>query len=430
MSNNVQIKLFEPTDPQRDMLEVINNDKPFTSLFAYGRQVGKTFAAERDATLKGMNGEKANGTVGKTKIFWISPTADQASKSLESIISMFDGREDLFKQIFKKVNRKYPELTFQNGSFIKFRSAEQGDSLRGGTMDFIYIDEAAFVDKGFIESVLNPMLMRTQGRFIWTSTFNGRNWFWDMYEEGRKEENQGRVKSLLRTFWDLNDPQVEDYVINKMKPSMSASRFNQEYLCIPVSADAVFSNISLQALKEISIDETKEHFMGIDVGLVNDDTVMSIQDQDGNFVDIERFNYRAENMTHEDYKARVWRFVEKHANYTVAGHFEINGKELLFDQLCDNQEFRRIFDPFVVSFSTKPKMIEAMIIGFEKKEITYPEDVETERQLFDFRGKQNANGVWQFGNESKDGHDDIVMSMAHANYCRVQWYDGGIVEVW
>jgi len=424
------VKLFEPTPPQREMLDIINIKKPFQAVFPFGRQVGKTFAAERDALGKGWNGEKANGTYGRTKIFWISPTADQASKSLEAIVSMFDGRDVLFKQVVKKVNRKYPEITFTNGSFIKFRSAEQGDSLRGGTMDFIYIDEAAFIDKGFIESVLTPMLMRTQGRFIMTSTFNGRNWFFDLYEEGQKEENSDRVISVMRTFLDLNDPEVEDYVINKMKPTMSAARFNQEYMCIPVSADAVFSNISLQMKEDVEINRDVEHFMGIDVGLVNDDTVMSVQDKFGNFIDIERFNYRAENLNHEEYKEKVWRFVEKHKDYTVAGNFEINGKELLFDQLCDNRDFARIFDPFTVSFSSKPKIIEAMIIGFEKKEITYPKDIETERQLYDFRGKQNSNGVWQFGNETKSGHDDIVMSMAHANYSRVQWFDGGTVEVW
>ena len=154
MSNTIQLKIYEPTPPQKEMQEIVDITKPFITQVACGRQVGKSHWGRWDAFTKGLNGERPNGTQGKTEIYWISPTADQANDNMKAILEKFEGREELSAKIFKHIDRKYPQITFHNNSYIKFRSAEQGDSLRGGTKHWIYVDEAAFVDKGFIDEVL------------------------------------------------------------------------------------------------------------------------------------------------------------------------------------------------------------------------------------------------------------------------------------
>lgn len=432
MSNTgeVQLKLYEPTRPQVEMAELIDVDKPFISLFAFGRQVGKSHFGRFDAFTKGINGERPNGSYGKTEIYWISPTADQAVDNLKAIMEKFEGREELQNRLIKRVDRKYPEITFHNNSYIKFRSAEQGDSLRGGTKHWIYVDEAAFVDKNFIDEVLTPMTVRTEGRLVFLSTFNGRNWYWDLYLEGQKEERSHYVKSLLRTFIDLDDPKVTKTCL-LAKEGMSLARYNQEYLCMPVSADSVFSNIPEAITKDLSIDPDKDHFAGADIGLIADETVLTLQDQDGRVVDIERINYRESGMSHDEFKQIFIDFVERHKEYTVAGFFETNGKELLYDELCDiSNDFARIFDPIKVHHGNKGQIVEGLVVGFEKNIVKIPKDKDVESQLYDFRGKQDSNGNWKFGNSTKSGHDDIVMSMAHANYARIKWYEGGSVETW
>lgn len=426
----IELKIYDPTPPQVEMQTIVDVDRPFISLFACGRQVGKSHWGRWDAFMKGLNGERPNGTVGKAEIYWISPTADQANDNMKAILEKFDGREELQDRLIKHVDRKYPQLTFHNNSYIKFRSAEQGNSLRGGTKHWIYVDEAAFVDKSFIDEVLTPMTVRTQGRMIFMSTFNGRNWYWDSYLQGRDETQSHYIKSLMKTFVDLDDPEVTKTCL-LAKQGMSLARFNQEYLCMPVSADSVFSNIPEAIVEGMKIDKTKNHFAGADIGLIADETVLTLQDEDGRVVDIERINYRESNMSHEQFKQVFIDFVERHKEYTVCGYFETNGKELLYDELCDsNEQFARIFDPIKVTHANKGQIIEGLVVGFEKHKVKIPKDKEVEKQLYDFRGKQDPNGNWKFANSTNGGHDDIVMSMAHANWARLKWYEGGTVEIW
>ena len=174
----MKINLYNPSSPQRDFLDLIHKDKPFISLIVAGRQTGKTFMMMNDAVMRGLNNPRQ-------RMFWVSPIQDQANKVMKDIEAAFINHQDLFMQIVKRFDRKNNEMFFHNGSFIKFRSADSGDNLRGATLDFIYIDEAAFISEDFINEVLLPMVTRTSGRVVMCSTFNGKNWYWDKYVQWR-----------------------------------------------------------------------------------------------------------------------------------------------------------------------------------------------------------------------------------------------------
>ena len=61
-------------------------------------------------------------------MMWISPIQEQATKVMKDVNpTLSDAR--LFNKLFKRFDRKSNEIWFYNGSFIKFRSAESGDSL-------------------------------------------------------------------------------------------------------------------------------------------------------------------------------------------------------------------------------------------------------------------------------------------------------------
>ena len=240
----MEIKLYNPTQPQKDFLNIIYEDKPFITLAAMGRQTGKTYAMMNDAVMRALNNNKH-------RMFWVSPIQDQANKVMKDIESMFSNHQDLFSQIITRFDRKHNEIYFYNGSFIKFRSSEAGDNLRGATLDFIYIDEGAFIKEAFINEVLLPMVTRTNGRVVMSSTFNGKNWYWDWYQRGLQEEDWGQIKSIKRTYLDLNDQKVEETVLG-IRKSMTKAQFDQEFLCRPVSADALFSNIEEAVVKKVT----------------------------------------------------------------------------------------------------------------------------------------------------------------------------------
>ena len=323
----MQIKLYKPTKPQVDFHKLVHEDAPFISALVAGRQTGKTFFMQNDAVLRALNNAKH-------RMFWVSPIQDQANKVMKDIEGMFSSHQDVWNKIIKRYDRKANEMYFYNGSFIKFRSADSGDNLRGATLDYIYLDEAAYMKLDFINEVLLPMVTRTGGKVCAASTFNGPNWFYDWYKEGQVEENWEQIKSIKRTYLDLNDDKVAKTVLG-IKKSMTKAQFDQEFLCRPVSANALFSNVE-DAIVDNLDTRCERVYIGMDIGVAQDYTVLTAISDDYRVIDIDRFNYKEEGMDYEEFKERIKAFYLKHDNNLAAAYFEVNNNDLLFDDLTDD----------------------------------------------------------------------------------------------
>ena len=413
----MEIKLYKPTKPQLDFHQLVHTQKPFISLIVAGRQTGKTWYMMNDAIMRCLNNKRQ-------RIFWVSPIQDQANKVMKDIESMFINHQELFQQIVKRFDRKNNEMFFYNGSFIKFRSADSGDNLRGATLDFIYIDEAAFMRVDFINEVLLPMVTRTSGRLVMSSTFNGKNWFWDWYQRGLELENQEEIIAIKRTYLDLEDENVNKTVLG-IKKSMTKAQFDQEFLCRPVAADALFSNV--EDVIDIPKQPNNRIYIGMDIGVSYDYTVLTAMNQDYEVIGIDRFNLKEEGMNSTEFKQRIKDFYLEYdkENKLSACYFEINNNELLFEEIVDDDRMYKMI-PFQTTANTKPEIIRNLIKLFEDKVIRIPNNDNLVRELYDFKGKRNAiTGNMQFSNT--DGkHDDMVMSLAITAYCCREEQDGGI----
>jgi len=412
----MQIKLYKPTAPQKDFHRLVHEDAPFISCLVAGRQTGKTFYMQNDAVMRALNNPKH-------RMFWVSPIQDQANKVMKDIEGMFSSHQDLWSKIIKRYDRKANEMYFYNGSFIKFRSADSGDNLRGATLDYIYLDEAAYMKLDFINEVLLPMVTRTGGKVTAASTFNGPNWFYDWFKEGQQEENWEQIKSIKRTYLDLNDDKVAKTVLG-IKKSMTKAQFDQEFLCKPVSANALFSNVEDAVVDNIDT-RCERVYIGMDIGVAQDYTVLTAISDDYRVVDIDRFNYKEEGMDYEEFKERIKAFYLKHDQYLAAAYFEVNNNDLLFDDLTDDGIMYKLI-PFTTSAQSKPEIIRNLIKLFEDKVIKIPKNTDLIKELYDFKSKRNAiTGNLQFSNT--DGkHDDMVMSLAICAYCAVEEQDGGV----
>jgi len=412
----MQIKLYKPTQPQVDFHKLVHEDAPFISCLVAGRQTGKTFYMQNDAVMRALNNPKH-------RMFWVSPIQDQANKVMKDIEGMFSSHQDLWTKIIKRYDRKANEMYFYNGSFIKFRSADSGDNLRGATLDYIYLDEAAYMKLDFINEVLLPMVTRTGGKVTAASTFNGPNWFYDWFKEGQQEENWEQIKSIKRTYLDLNDDNVAKTVLG-IKKSMTKAQFDQEFLCKPVSANALFSNVEDAVVDNIDT-RCERVYIGMDIGVAQDYTVLTAISDDYRVVDIDRFNYKEEGMDYEEFKERIKAFYLKHDQYLAAAYFEVNNNDLLFDDLTDDERLYKLI-PFTTSAQSKPEIVRNLIKLFEDKLIKIPKNTDLIKELYDFKSKRNPiTGNLQFSNT--DGkHDDMVMSLAICAYCAVEEQDGGV----
>ena len=412
----MQIKLYKPTEPQVDFHRLVHDDSPFISCLVAGRQTGKTFYMQNDAVMRALNNPKH-------RMFWVSPIQDQANKVMKDIEGMFSSHQDLLTKIIKRYDRKANEMYFYNGSFIKFRSADSGDNLRGATLDYIYLDEAAYMKLDFINEVLLPMVTRTGGKVSAASTFNGPNWFYDWYKEGQQEENWEQIKSIKRTYLDLNDDNVAKTVLG-IKKSMTKAQFDQEFLCKPVSANALFSNVEDAVVDKLDT-RCERTYIGMDIGVAQDYTVLTAMSDDYRVIDIDRFNYKEEGMDYEEFKERIKSFYLKHDRNLAAAYFEVNNNDLLFDDLTDDDRLYKLI-PFTTSAQSKPEIIRNLIKLFEDKVIKIPKNTDLIKELYDFKSKRNAiTGNLQFSNT--DGkHDDMVMSLAICAYCAAEEQDGGV----
>lgn len=412
----MNIKLYNPSEPQKDFYRLIHEDKPFISCVVAGRQTGKTFFMQNDAVMRALNNPKH-------RMFWVSPIQDQANKVMKDIEGMFSSYQDLWDKIIKRYDRKANEMYFYNGSFIKFRSADSGDNLRGATLDYIYLDEAAYMKLDFINEVLLPMVTRTGGRVCAASTFNGPNWFFDWYKEGQLEENWEQIKSIKRTYLDLNDEAVAKTVLG-IKKSMTKAQFDQEFLCKPVSANALFSNVEDAITTELNTPYERV-YIGMDIGVAQDYTVMTAINEHYEVIDIHRFNYKEEGLDYEQFKDRIKDFYLKHDEKLAACYFEVNNNDLLFDDLTDDDRLYKMI-PFQTTSQSKPEIIRNLIKLFEDNVLKIPQNTDLIKELYDFKSKRNPiTGNLQFSN-TEGKHDDMVMSLAITAYCAKEEQDGGV----
>jgi hypothetical protein len=439
MSEAQQIKLYNPSKPQLAANHVVYVEKPFITCLKYGRQTGKSFWALMDMINRGMN------TPNK-KIRFVTPAYSLATKHMQTIDSMFNGFEDIKDKIFKKIRYKEQEYTFHNGTVASFLSAESEDNLRGDTCHFMYIDEAAFIKETTYTEILLPMLTRTKGRVAMFSTPNGKNWFYDLYQKGLKEENHDIVYSLSATYLDLSDQ--EDYqdilrVIMALKDTMSTNAFNREVMGEFISDKSLFAGVadarrdkdwysqyykqSVEYVNAVRIAPGK--FIGIDIGVVNDFTVLTCIDVNNVVVDVDRFNMSNERYTHKEFKERIHRFYKKHEADLVSAYMEINNKELLYDELLDEYNMFKL-NEVRTSAMNKPVMVDQLIKLFDEYAIVIPFDEQLEKELYAFSSVQNKiTGKWQY--RGSDGiHDDMVMSLILAVVCKNEETSTGYTEVY
>jgi hypothetical protein len=434
MAEKQQIKLYNPSLPQQWANDVVYGVQPFITCLKYGRQTGKSFWGLMDMIIRGMNNPNQ-------KIRYVAPTYSLAAKHMQTIDSLFNGFEDIKEKIFKKIRYKEQEYTFHNGTVASFLSAEAEDNLRGDTCHFMYIDEAAFIKESVYTEILLPMLTRTKGRVAMFSTPNGKNWFYDLYMKGLKKENHKLVYSLSATYLDLQDQ--EDYedilkVINSLRDMMSANAFNREVMGEFISDKSLFAGVaearkSIDWYRDYFVDSVEivngvriapRKFIGIDIGVVNDYTVLTCIDEYNVVVDIDRFNMSNEKYTHKEFKDRINRFYKKHEADLVSAYMEINNKELLFDELIDEYKMNKL-NEVRTSAGNKAEMVDLLIKAFDEYSIVIPFDEQLEKELYAFTSVQNkVTGKWQYKG-SDNINDDMVMSLVLAVVCKTEELTSG-----
>ena len=374
--------------PHPGQLEVHNSDARFKVLSA-GRRWGKTRLGVNECIDAAVKGGRA---------WWVSPTyktSEVGWRPLRQIARKIPGAE---------VRLGDRQVNLPGGGFVAVRSADNPDSLRGEGLDFVVMDECAFMQREAWTEAIRPALSDRQGKALFISTPKGRNHFWELYQKGINGEEGWQSW----TFPTISNPFIQASEIEAAKRDLPEMIFRQEYLAEFIDdSGGVFRRVQDAAVLEPQEpDANKQYVAGVDVASSIDFTVVSIMDvKSKELVYLDRFNRVDYNVLEDRLEAlyRRWHLdsMKIEANsigQPVIDHLYAKGLSII---------------PFTTTSATKQAIIQGLQSAFEHGEIRIINDPVLVGELLSFESKRSPSGGFSYS--APDGmHDDCVMSLAIA----------------
>ena len=223
--------------------QTVFTDNTRFKIVTAGRRCGKSRLSAVSLLIEGLNCPEGSS------VMYIAPTIGQARTIIWDLL------HDLGRQVIKSSHVNNLEITLINGRKILVRGADNPDSLRGVSLTYVVLDEAAFIKQDIWEKVIRASLSDKKGRALFISTPSGRNWFYDIYKLG-KEETDPEWKSWLFTTED--NETIDPKEVEAAKRTLSSFAFKQEYL-------ASFDNAGSDIFKEEWFKTAPEPKDGVEV---------------------------------------------------------------------------------------------------------------------------------------------------------------------
>ena len=293
-------------------------------------------------------------------------------------------------------------VTFASGGTVQVRSADDPQSLRGEGLDFVVLDECAFMREAAWTEALRPALSDRKGAALFISTPKGHNWFWRLWQR-RGEDGWAGWQFPTRA-----NPYIDKDEIEAARRQLPERIFAQEYLAQFLDdAGGVFRKVMQAATaSEQPPQEGGQYIFGVDWGKSNDFTVITVIDAaTKTVVAMDRFNQI-------DYKVQIGRLQSLYERYQPQNAIvEANAMgEPIIEQLW---RLGLAVDPFHTTNATKAAIIEGLALAFERGTIKILNDDTMISELQAYEMKRLPSGLFRYG--APDGmHDDTVMSLALA----------------
>jgi predicted phage terminase large subunit-like protein len=185
-----------------------------------GRRFGKTRLGVQLCMEVALKGGRA---------WWVAPTFSIARVGWRDIAA---SAKSFPREIEPNVSLANMQIDLPNGGSIAVRSADNPQRLRGEGLDYLVMDEAAFVKPEVWQEVLRPTLTERKGSALFISTPIGRNnWFYDLWETAEEADNWERFK-----FATTDNPMIDPEEVEAARKEVGSIVFAQEYLAEFVDA--------------------------------------------------------------------------------------------------------------------------------------------------------------------------------------------------
>jgi hypothetical protein len=243
--------LFSLYDCQREKVDTIMNNRKV--ILMEGRQQGKTITSA--ACILHYTIFNSNKTVAI-----LANKSTAAREVLSRYQIMYENLPLWMQQGIKTWNKGDVEL--ENGSKV-FTSATSTSGIRGKSVNWLYIDEAAIIPNNVAEEFFTstyPTIMAGETtKVLLTSTPLGYNHFWKYWNDA--QEGRNGFVALQIPYWKI--PGRDDKWAAEQKSVLGELKFNQEVLCTFLgSSNTLISPDTIAKMSPISFMYEKD---GLDV---------------------------------------------------------------------------------------------------------------------------------------------------------------------
>jgi hypothetical protein len=298
-------------------------------------------------------------------------------------------------------------LSLPGGGYVQVKSSDNPDSLRGEGLDFVVLDECAFMQAETWNEALRPALADRKGSALFISTPKGLNFFYRLWTI-----NEGEYKSWH--FPTSANPYISKGEIAAAQKELPENVFKQEFLADFITDGCFFQNLE-SACVIMKKDRPEDHsghriVAGIDFALSEDYTVVTVACNECNqVVDWDRFNQIDYTYQRERIKTMVDRW-----QCTVLPERNSIGQpniEILRQMGINILRGADGLLGYSTTSASKPILIQNLAAALEHEGFKVP--LEYADELRSFQVSISVAGYAKFS--APNGiHDDRVMSLALA----------------
>ena len=216
-----------------------------------GRRFGKTVLGVWKCIKGALEG--SNGIY-----WWVGPNypeiqASRAWPILKELVNQIPG------SIVREADRY---VTLPNGSEIWIKSAENEDSLRGGALDGVVLDEAAQLKEYLWDAVLNISLLDRGGWALFIGTPRGKNWLYRLFIRAKRKD------WAAFKFTTFDNPYLSLERINAIVADTPPQLVQQEiYADFGASQNLVYPTFDRELNKwTTTVPEFVSYYGGLDFG--------------------------------------------------------------------------------------------------------------------------------------------------------------------
>jgi len=389
----IQINLPEFYEAQKEVVKECIYGKAKYIVLNGSRQIGKTFILTNISLAWALQNPNQ-------LVMVISPTDTQAKKIYKQTL---DTLEPCYKEVVKSTRGSggNTDIIMTNGSQILYRSAESENTLRGYSLNYICIDEAAFVKEEVWRTILAPSLSVKGKKVFFCSTPKGSNFFKQLFYKGIDGDDGYKSYKIIFT----HNPYANLEFIKEQEELLPLEIYEQEYLGTFTDSTGVFKNVDELAIHNVQEPKGQKCTIGIDIAFVNDYTVAVCLDSNGIMLDYIRFN-KTETPELVD---KLSQFVKKWKPMRTI--METNNQGLPVFELLRRAGVTNL-EGFNTNSSSKQEIINKLMAAFSKKEIGLLRDDVVIEEMKAFTYALSKTGKITFA--ASHGHDDICMSLALA----------------